>query len=93
MYAVPNGFMENVNKRRYAAEEGLKAGVFDVCVPYASNGYHGLYIEFKTPGRKLRDKQFQFMQYLHRANYKAAVVYGWQEALMTLKEYLEPLEP
>lgn len=74
--------------------EGVKSGVSDVFLPFPVKHSHGLYIEMKRPGKKststggLSDDQLEFLEFAQENNYKVAVCYSWQEAVMVLKTYL-----
>ena len=89
MHAIPNG------GARYAAtavkmkREGVKRGIWDVCLPYPSGGYHGLYLEFKYSKNKLTPEQREFGEYLDEHGYKTGIAYTVEEALEIVQNYLE----
>ena len=69
--------------------EGLKAGVPDLCLPVARQGYHGLYIEMKYGRNKPTAKQKWWLEKLAEQGYKTIVCWGADEAIAVLEDYLE----
>jgi hypothetical protein len=49
MFHIPNGGKRNGLEAIRFKRMGVKPGVSDVFLPVAKNGYHGLWIELKTP--------------------------------------------
>lgn len=47
IYHIPNGGSRNELEAANLKRQGVKAGVPDLTLPVALNGYHGLYIEMK----------------------------------------------
>jgi len=47
IYHIPNGGSRNTLEAANLKRQGVKAGVPDLCLPVARNGFHGLYIEMK----------------------------------------------
>ena len=52
----------NEGKRSQAAganlkRQGMKAGVSDICLPYAAGGFNNLYIELKVGSKKATEEQ------------------------------------
>lgn len=88
IFAIPNGGTRNRIEAANLKRQGVKAGVPDLCVPVARNGYHGLYIEMKYGRNKTTPDQDKWLVYLNRAGYLAAVCYGYEEAVKTLNDYL-----
>lgn len=50
LYAIPNAAKRSPQLAKYMKDEGLKAGVPDICLPVARSGYNSLYIEMKRVG-------------------------------------------
>ena len=48
MHHIPNGGKRDKRTAVALKRQGVKAGVPDICLPVARNGYHGLYIELKA---------------------------------------------
>ena len=67
---------------------GVNPGIPDYMLPIAAGGYHGLFLEFKRPGGKLSDKQVCKIALLREQGYKCDVVYGWEEGIKAVLDYL-----
>lgn len=90
MYAIPNGGHRDIRVARRLKDEGVKAGVPDICLPVARDGKHGLYIELKRrKGGRISDDQGRWIEALMREGYTCAVCYGWRQARDVIKEYME----
>ena len=88
-YHVPNGGSRNQLEAANLKRQGVKAGVPDLNLPVALNGFHGLYIEMKFGKNKTTEKQKWWLEQLQKQGYKTAVCYGADEAIDTIKEYLD----
>ena len=88
IYHVPNGGSRNQLEAVNLKRQGVKAGVPDLNLPVALNGFHGLYIEMKFGKNKTTEKQKWWLEQLQQQGYKTAVCYGADEAIDTIKEYL-----
>ena len=97
MAAVPNG---SALSRRggvciQAAKlkaEGLQAGFPDLMLLLPAHGKHGLFIEMKRRDKKrsrVSEEQRAWIDRLNAAGYQAQVCYGSDEAIQTIKNYLE----
>jgi hypothetical protein len=99
LYAIPNGaklpWKRDKKGKRFSPEamrlkdEGLKAGVPDLCLPVARQDYNGLYIEMKYGRNKPTPAQIWWLDQLARQGYLAVVCWGAEEAIGVLREYLE----
>ena len=69
--------------------QGVKAGVPDICLPVARNGYHGLYIELKAGKNTATQNQKRWLNFLNSQGYKAVICYGWQTAKDEIVNYLK----
>lgn len=102
-HAIPNGGSRGDDEKTRAIRGGrLKAmgvrdGVSDMLLPCRRGPYCGLYIELKRPELKPKregskggasDAQLEFGSYVKTQGYGFIVVYGWQEAVKVLEEYL-----
>lgn len=96
LHHIPNGGGRGNDARTAAIRgsnlkaEGVRPGVFDLCLPAACRGYHGLYIELKKPG-KINDtskEQKEFQIYLIGANYAAIVCDNWLNACGNIAYYM-----
>lgn len=88
MFAIPNGGSRHKREAINLKRQGLKPGVPDICLAYPSGGYHGLYIELKVGKNKPSQVQKQWLSKLSEAGYKAAVCYGFDDAMKTIMDYL-----
>ena len=88
LYANPLG---GKRPRRTAARmkaEGAKAGVPDLTLPVARNGYHGLYIEMKVGRNKPTKKQAWWLASLAGQGYAVLTCYGFEQARDAILAYL-----
>lgn len=88
LYHVPNGGSRNQLEAANLKRQGVKAGVPDLCLPVARNGFHGLYIEMKYGRNKTTEAQEEWLKNLTEQGYFTAVCYGAEEAEKVLLEYL-----
>lgn len=88
LYHIPNGGSRNKAEAARLKEQGVKAGVPDLCLPVARSGFHGLYIEMKYGKNKTTDNQKEWLAGLAENGYQTAVCYGAEEAQKVIKEYL-----
>lgn len=89
MYHVPNEGKRNETTGKILKAAGLKAGVPDICLPVARNGFNGLYIEMKYGKNRPTKEQYEFMELLQRERHKTAVAYSFEEAREIIREYLQ----
>lgn len=99
MHAIPNGaklpWRKNSRGARFSPEavkllaEGLRAGVPDVFLPVARDGFHGFYIELKYGDNKPSKKQESFIAALREQGFRVMVFWSWQDAAKGLQDYLE----
>jgi hypothetical protein len=69
--------------------EGMRAGTPDLFLALARGKYHGLWIELKRPGGKLRPSQKAMLDMLDlKCGYAAFACYGQQEAQALIVKYL-----
>ena len=88
LYHIPNGGKRNAIEAAHLKQQGVKAGVPDLCLPVARMGYHGLYIEMKAGNNKPTEKQTQWLHDLEKQGYATTVCYGYKEAAEVLVRYL-----
>jgi hypothetical protein len=96
LHAIPNGGHRHALVARKMKQEGVRAGVPDLCLPVARQGFHGLYIEMKATGRKTKTgmggvdpKQKQWIERLRSEGYRVEVCYGAEEAIAVITDYLK----
>lgn len=90
IYAIPNGGQRNAIVAAKLKAEGVTAGIPDLHIPTARNGYHSLYIEMKN-GKKgrLSEHQKQTIKRLQDAGHKVAVCRNIQEFINEVNNYLQ----
>lgn len=94
MHSIPNGTVLAGNASKRAIQmaslkaTGLKPGVWDIFLPLAKHGYHGLYIEMKAGKNKLSEAQDEFGNHVHRNGYLTATCWTWDEARQVLEDYI-----
>jgi hypothetical protein len=88
-YHVPNGGKRSWKESVKFRSLGVKAGIPDLCLPFARSSYHGLYIELKRQsGGSTSDAQRFWLHLLNENGYKAVVCKGAEEAKKVVMEYL-----
>jgi hypothetical protein len=86
--------VENEGKRTArqgdrAKREGLLPGVFDLFLPVARGGYHGLWGEVKVKPDKLSKDQIAFERQMIAAGYKTDVWWSTKEGIDAITAYLK----
>ena len=89
LHAIPNAGKRNVIQGARMKREGMLAGVSDVFLPVARQGWHGLYIELKVKGNTTSASQKWWIEKTTKQGYYSVVCYGWVEASEVIKRYLE----
>lgn len=87
IFAIPNGGSRNKLEAMNLKRQGVKAGVPDLCVPVAKQGYHGLFIEMKYGKGKTSPAQDRWIELLTDNGYLARVCWGADEAINLLQWY------
>lgn len=89
LFAVPNAGQRTKAARGRLLAEGLKAGIPDLCLPIARNGYHALYIELKRlRGGTVRPEQKWWHQRLRAEGARVEVCRGFDAAWAAISDYL-----
>lgn len=91
MFAVPNGGLRHVATANQLRAEGVKKGVPDICFPYKTANFSGLYIEMKKGGEqkgRIDKEQVEFIDYLRNQGYDTRVCYSWYEAAQVIQQYV-----
>ena len=89
MYHTPNGGSRNIAEAANLKRMGVKPGVPDLCLPYPSKGYYGLYIEMKTDKGRASGAQREYIDFLTENGYKAVVCHGAVEAIGLIWGFLD----
>ena len=88
LYHIPNGGSRNRIEAAHLKQQGVKAGVPDLCLPVPARSFHGLYIEMKFGKNKPTEKQTEWLEALNAQGYAVSVCYGWEQAQKVLCWYL-----
>lgn len=88
LHHIPNGGTRDAVEGKHLKQQGVKAGVPDLCLPVARGGYHGLYIELKTEKGRASDAQKWWGGQLMDQGYFWEVCHGWESAVRVLEQYL-----
>jgi hypothetical protein len=93
IYACPNGGHRHISVAKELKLEGVKAGIPDLFLPVARQGYHGLYIELKrVKTAKIRpqmsDHQKIWARKLRQQGYRVVCCFGAKAAIGELIKYL-----
>jgi hypothetical protein len=89
LFAVPNGGRRSAVGGSFLVREGLRAGVPDLFLSVARNGWHGLYLEIKADTGQLRPFQKEVIYLLQQQGYSVHVCYGFEEARGEIERYLK----
>lgn len=89
-FAVPNGGKRHIAVAAKLKAEGARAGVVDVFLDVPAAGFHGLRLEFKKPGKKVRpgSEQEAWIFDARRMGYNVLVVWTTEEAIRAVKAYI-----
>ncbi len=90
LYAVPNGRGRSKSEAGKLKAEGVKRGVPDLALDVARDGYHGLRIEMKAPGKlgTVSPDQRAWHEHLTTEGYMIAIRDDWRDAWCALMFYL-----
>lgn len=89
IFAIPNGGQRNVIVAKRMKDEGVTKGVPDLCVPYPSKGFHGLYIEMKAGKRgRVSAEQAQVMTTLNTYGYYCVVCRDFDGFKAVVERYM-----
>lgn len=89
MHHIANGGTRNRVEAVHLKQQGVKPGIPDIFLPCARGTHHGLYIEMKRrKGGRVSVEQKKMLLALQAQGYKAEVCRGWEEAKVTICEYL-----
>lgn len=88
LYAIPNGGKRHKVTAARLQAEGVRAGVLDLCLPVARQGFHGYYLEMKVGRNKLTAAQKLWADVLTKQGYAVSVHYDWTDAARALVLYL-----
>ena len=86
--AIPNGGDRTASERVRLHQEGVMAGMPDLCVLEACGGFHGLFIEMKTATGRQSNDQKALQLTLNAKGYLCVVARSADEGFETIKRYL-----
>lgn len=92
-FAIPNGGMRNKAVAGKLKAEGVKKGVPDWLFAVPHHTFHGLFIEFKTYGGKVRDDQLELATLLRQQGYNVIIAWSVEEAIHATKVYFSQIPP
>jgi hypothetical protein len=85
---VPNGGRRDIITGANLKQQGLRAGIPDLCLPVPRGQYHGLYLELKSADGRLQKNQRMWLDELSAQGYKTATAYSFAEARQVIENYL-----
>ena len=88
LHHIPNGGKRDAREAARFKRMGVKAGVPDICFPLPRVGYHGLYIEMKSPKGKVSENQKRWLEQLSGLGCAVRVCYSFDEARDVVLKYL-----
>jgi len=91
LFAIPNGGHRHIAVATRMKEEGVKPGVPDLCLPVSCGSHHGLYVEMKAAGGRVRPIQQEWHAFLRIQGYCVKVAFDWMQARDVILAYLEEL--
>lgn len=89
LYAIPNGGKRDEAVGAQMQAEGVKPGYPDIGLDVARGRYHGLRIELKIKGGRVRATQQVWLEHLERQGYYACVCWQWEHAAKAVLAYLD----
>lgn len=89
LFHIPNGGHRNKLEAYNLKLQGVKAGVPDLMLAYPSKEYSGLFIEMKWGKNTPNKNQVKWLENLYNAGYQVKVCWSSEEAISTIKNYLE----
>jgi hypothetical protein len=88
-FSIPNEGKRSLVLGRLYKRMGLRSGTPDIFIPYPTKTYHGLFIELKYGRNKATPAQAKFIERLKSYGYCAEVVWGADDAIKLITEYLQ----
>lgn len=93
IYAIPNGGERNKIVAAKLKAEGVLAGVPDLHIPVAKQGFHGLYIEMKAGRNKPSDSQITIMDKFRNEGFRCEVCWSLDEFMKVVDNYFNSYTP
>ncbi len=90
LYHIPNGGSRHRLEAIHLKQQGVRAGVPDLCLPVPRGGCHSLYIEMKrVKGGSVSQEQLGWLDALKAEGNMAVVCHGWVMASEVILRYLK----
>lgn len=89
LIAVPNGGRRDAVTGAKLKAEGVVAGVSDLLLLVARNGYHGLCIEMKTPKGRQQDTQREWQKAVEAQGFRYVLCRSVEEFIKETGNYLD----
>ena len=99
LFAIKNQGHGDAIRGGQSKAEGVKAGVSDLFLPVPFHGFHGFFLELKTPDKAthknggLSAEQLEFFVKKAERGYWCGIGHGWNDALDKLYRYLAENRP
>lgn len=93
IHSIPNSGRRTKWEAQALVTSGLKKGVWDIFVPVARLGFHGMYIEFKYADGKLTKEQIWFCNYATKQGFHMKIFRDSFEAFRYTINYITGREP
>jgi len=84
-----NGVRLTIGQAVKAKAAGMNKGYPDISLDVARGAYHGLRVELKRKGGKVRPEQGEWQRRLLEQGYCSLICYGHDETIETIINYLE----
>jgi len=89
LHHSPNGGKRNLREAVRLKSQGVMSGYPDLHLFVARHGFHGMFIEMKSPTGTTSANQKEVMKRLSEQGYKCVVCKSFESAQQEIKEYLE----
>lgn len=99
LFAVPNGGQRDIREAARLKQQGVRAGVPDMCLPVARGGFLSLWLELKRPASttgkgvkrrigKTSEDQDSFIAKLRAQGHAVVTAYSYDDARTAIVDYL-----
>ena len=92
-FAIPNGGQRHYVVAAKLKAEGVKPGVPDWFIALPRQGYHGLFIEFKSEKGIQKGWQKGMANVLAERGYMVALCHSFEDARLVVLSYLGKFQP
>ncbi len=89
LYAVPNAARRGPQLGAWMKAEGLRAGIPDLQLDVARDGFHGLRIEMKFGRNQESEAQTEVLDHLRRQGFKTYTFWTADVAIDAIQDYLD----